>query len=88
MPRLPKNPYKLVRVRWLDACQHANADSDSEGVARDTVGYLIRDHGAVVRLTNTVDFDVVAGKWVPSDQDDIVDIPKGMIEVPKKYKRE
>lgn len=86
--RLPKNPFKLIKVRWLDACQHANADAVHEGYYRDTVGYLIRDTGAVVRLANTVDYDFTTKKWVPSDQDDIVDIPKGMIELPKKYKKE
>lgn len=86
MPKFPKNPFVLVKIRWLDACQHNNADDNNEGVVRDTIGYLIRDSGSIVRLANTVDFASDTHSWVPSSQNDIVDIPKGMILGRRSYK--
>ncbi|MHA2064599.1 MAG: hypothetical protein ACXABY_09490 [Candidatus Thorarchaeota archaeon] len=85
MPRIPKNPYKLTKIRWLDACNHADANNPNEGIFRDTVGYLVRDTGSVVRMTNTVDYDPGSKEWAPSDQDDIVDIPKGMVVGRRNY---
>lgn len=86
MPKPTKNPFKLTKIRWLDACNHGDADDPSEGVVRDTVGYLVRDTGSVVRMTNTVDYDPGEKSWSPSSQDDIVDIPKGMILGRRGYK--
>lgn len=84
--KFPACPYKLTRITWLDACNHGDADSSSEGVLRHTVGYMLRDKGLVVRLTTTVDYDEENKVWHPSRQNDIVDIPIGMVKARREFK--